>query len=188
MYLLCMSHVHAFSMHLYVFSHILLIVNCFRTFLIVFFSLPLPLVTLVVSIAPKRKYTPARNPLHFVASSSSNHAPLSLYFRNDDAHKAFTENFSRRGIHSKRQVILGHFADTDLPTVIHIREWEFLCDEPITCPFVLIQEFYSNMHRIDRSVPHFVTRVWRISILVTPQLVADVLKVPRIEFPGYPSY
>ena len=78
MYLLCMSHVHAFSMHLYVFSHILLIVNCFGTFLIVFFSLPLLLVTLVVSIAPKRKYTPARNPLHSGASSSSNHAPLSL--------------------------------------------------------------------------------------------------------------
>ena len=159
MYLLCMSHVHAFSMHLYVFSHILLIVNCFGTFLIVFFSLPLLLVTLVVSIAPKRKYTPARNPLHSGASSSSNYAPLSLCFRNDDAHKAFTENFSRQGIHSERQVILGHFTDTDLPTVIHSREWESLCDEPITCPFVLIQEFYSNMHRIDRSVPHFVTRV-----------------------------
>ena len=32
-----MSHVHAFSIHLYFFSHILLIVNCFGTFLIVFF-------------------------------------------------------------------------------------------------------------------------------------------------------
>ena len=95
MYLLCMSHVHAFSMHMYFFSHILTIVNCFGTFLIVFFSLPLLLVTLVMSIAPKRKYTPARNPLHSSASSSSNHAPLSLRFRNDDAHKAFTENFSR---------------------------------------------------------------------------------------------
>ena len=36
MYLLCMSHVHAFSMHLYVFSHILTIVNCFGAFLILF--------------------------------------------------------------------------------------------------------------------------------------------------------
>ena len=42
------------------------------------------------------------------------------------------------------------------------------------------------MHVIDRSVPHFVTRVRGISILVTPQLVADVLRVPRIEFPDYP--
>ena len=52
---------------------------------------------------------------------------------------------------------------------------------------MLIQEFYSNMHRIDRSIPHFVTRVKGISIPVTPQLVADVLRVPRIEFPNYPS-
>ena len=148
MYLVCMSHVHAFSMHLYVFSHILLIVNYFGTFLIVFFSLPLLLVMLVVSMAPKCKSTPAWNPFHSDASTSSDHAPLSLCFHNDDAYKAFTENFSRRGIHSKRQVILGHFADTDLLTVIHIREWEFLCDEPITCPFVLIDRRASCRERV----------------------------------------
>ena len=43
------------------------------------------------------------------------------------------------------------------------------------------------MHGIDCSVPHFVTRVRGISIPVTPRLVADVLRVPRIEFPDYPS-
>ena len=42
------------------------------------------------------------------------------------------------------------------------------------------------MHGIDRFVPHFVTREEGISIPVTPQLVADVLRVPRIEFPDYP--
>ena len=118
-------------------------------------------------MAPKRKSTSARNPLHSSASTSSDHAPLSLRFRNDDAHKAFTENFSRRGIHSECQVILSHFADTDLPIVIHNREWESFCNEPITCPLMLIQEFYSNMHGIDRSVPHFVSRVRGISIPVT---------------------
>ena len=123
-----------------------------------FFPLSI-LFTLVVSLAPKRKSTPARNPLHSGASSSSDHAPLSLHFRNDDAHKAFTENFSRQGIHSKHRVILGHFTDTDFPTVIHSREWESLCDEPVTCPPVLIQEFYSNMHEIGRSIPYFITRV-----------------------------
>ena len=82
------------------------------------------LVTLVVFMALKRKSTPAWNPLHSGASTSSDHAPLSLHFRNDDAHKAFTENFSRWGIHSERWVVLGHFADTNLPTVIHSREWE----------------------------------------------------------------
>ena len=130
MYLLCMSHFHAFSVHMYVFSHILIIVNCFGIFLIVFFSLPLLLVTLVVFMAPKCKSTSAQNPLHSGASSSFDHAPLFLRFCNDDAYKAFTENFSWWGIHSERRVILGHFADTDLPTnsgvlLQHARDWPF---------------------------------------------------------------
>ena len=73
-------------------------------------------------MAPKHKSTLARNPLHSGASSSSNFAPLSLRFCDDDAHKAFSENFSRQGVHSERQVILADIADTDLPTVIHSRE------------------------------------------------------------------
>ena len=96
------------------------------------------LVTLVVSMAPKRKSTPPWNPLHSGASTSSVYAPFSLRFRNDDAHKAFTKNFSRRGIHLECGVILGHFADTDLPTVIHSQEWESFYDELVTCPLVLI--------------------------------------------------
>ena len=90
-----MSHVHAVSMHMYFLSHILTIVNCFGTFLIVSFSLPLFLFTLVVSMAPKRKSTPARNPLRSGASSSSDSTSLFLRFRDDDAHKAFLKNFSR---------------------------------------------------------------------------------------------
>ena len=139
-------------------------------------------------MAPKHKSTPARNPLHSSASSSSDSAPLSLRFCDDDAHKAFSENFSRRGIHLERQVVLSDFANTDLPSVIHNMGWELLCDVPVTCPLVLIQEFYSNMHEIDRSVPLFFTHVRGTHIPVTPQLVADVLHVSRIEFPDYPSY
>ena len=132
------------------------------------FSLsPLILFTLVVSMAPKRKSTLAQNPLRSGTSSSSDHAPLSLRFRDDDAHNEFLENFSRQGIHSEHRVILGHFADTDLHTVIHSREWEPLCDEPVTCPLVLIQEFYSNMHGIDNFLLHFITCVKGISIPVT---------------------
>ena len=113
--------------------------------------------------------------------------PLSLWFCDDDAHKAFSENFSRRVVHSERQVILADFADIDLLTIIHSREWESLCDVSVTCPLVLIQEFYSNMHGIDRLVPVFFTRVQGTCIPVTLQLVADVLRVPRIEFLDYPS-
>ena len=43
------------------------------------------------------------------------------------------------------------------------------------------------MHGIDRFVPYFITHVRGISIPITPQLVADVLSVPRIKFPDYPS-
>ena len=53
---------------------------------------------------------------------------------------------------------------------------------------MLIQEFYSNMHGIDRSIPLFFTRIRGTHILVTSQLVTDVLRVPRIEFPDYPSF
>ena len=69
-------------------------------------------------MAPKHKSTPARNPLHSGASSSFDPSPSTVWFRDDDAFKAFSKNFSRRGIHSERQVVLSDFADTDLPSVI----------------------------------------------------------------------
>ena len=43
------------------------------------------------------------------------------------------------------------------------------------------------MHGIDHFVPLFFTRVRGPRIPVTPQLVADVLRVLRIEFSDYPS-
>ena len=72
-------------------------------------------------MAPKRKSTPARSPLRSDASSSSDPSPSNARFRDDDAFKAFSENFSRRDIHSERQVVLSDFADTNLPFVIHSR-------------------------------------------------------------------
>ena len=133
-----MSHVHAFPMHTYYLFNVLVIFELLGTSLIVFLSLSLFLFTLVVSIAPKHKSTSARNPLHSGASSSFDSTPLSLLFRDDDAHKAFSENFSRRGVHSECQVILADFADTDFPIVIHSREWLSLCEVPVTCPLMLI--------------------------------------------------
>ena len=44
------------------------------------------------------------------------------------------------------------------------------------------------MHGLDRSVPLFFTRVRGTRIRITPQLVGDVLHVPRIKFLDYPSY
>ena len=41
------------------------------------------------------------------------------------------------------------------------------------------------MHVIDRSVPLFFTHIQGTRIPITSQLVADVLRVPRIEFIDY---
>ena len=112
--------------------------DCLGLFEFSFPSLPLFLFTLVVSMAPKHKSTPTWNPLLFDASSSFDPSPSNVRFRDDDVFKAFLENFSKRGIHSECQVILSDFTDTDLPSVIHSRGWESLCDVPVTCPLVLI--------------------------------------------------
>ena len=134
-----MSHVHAFPMHTYLLFNIFDIIDvawdfsdCSSLFL------PLFLFTLVVSMAPICKSTPARNPFRSGAFSSSDPSPSNIRFRDDDAFKAFSENFSSRGIHSERQVVLSDFADIDLPSVIHNKGWESLCDIPVTCPLVLI--------------------------------------------------
>ena len=44
------------------------------------------------------------------------------------------------------------------------------------------------MSGIDCLVPLFFTRVRGTPIPVTPQPVADMIRVPRIEFLDYPSY
>ena len=53
---------------------------------------------------------------------------------------------------------------------------------------MLIQDFYSNMHGLDSSVPLFHTCVRGTRIVVTPELVSDVLRVSRVEHPDYPRY
>ena len=139
-------------------------------------------------MAPKRKFTSSRNPLRSGALSSSDPSLSFIWFRDEDARKDFSENFSRRDVHSERQVILSDFSDTDLPTIIHNRGWESLCDIPVTCLSMLIQEFYSNMHGLDSSIPIFHTRIQGTRIVVTPELVFDVLRVPRVEHLDYPGY
>ena len=93
---------------------------------------------LVVSMALKPKFAPSWNPLRFGPSSSSDPTPSHIWFRDKDARKDFLENFSRRGVHLERRVILSDFFDTDLNTVIHSQGWESLCDVSVTCPSVLI--------------------------------------------------
>jgi len=143
-------------MHTYLQFFILFFIDMVGAFLRVSLSLFL---ALVCSMAPKHKSTPSQNPLRSGASTSSYSTPSHVRFRDDKAHKDFSENFSRRGIHSEHQVILSDFSDTDRSTIIYSRSWESLCGIPVIYPSMIIQEFYSNMHGFDTSVPHFVTRV-----------------------------
>ena len=72
-------------------------------------------------MAPKRKSTPSRNPL-CPGTSSSDLTLTHIRFRDGKAHQDFLENFSKRGIHSKRHVVLSNFSNTALPTIIHSQE------------------------------------------------------------------
>ena len=78
-------------------------------------------------------------------------------------------------------------SNTDLPTVIYSKGWESLYDIPVTCPSVIIHEFYSNIHGIDTLVPHFFSRVRGTHIVVTLEIVFEVLHIPRIAHPDYPG-
>ena len=176
----CISHAYV------LFFQYICYLNSFRTFLIVSLSLPLSFVCVSLCLWHLNASLLCPKTLFVLgASTSFDPTPSSIWFRDENARKAFLENFSQRGIHSECQVILADFANTDLPDVIHSRGWESLCDILVTCPFVLIQKFYSNMHGFDSSVPLFHTRVRGTRIVVTPKLVSDVLRVPRIEFPDY---
>ena len=52
---------------------------------------------------------------------------------------------------------------------------------------MMIQEFYSNMHNFDSSVPQFVTHVCGTRIVVTPELISEMLHVLRESHPDYPG-
>ena len=141
-------------MHTYLQVSIFVILYLVGAFLIVFLFLSY----ISCIMAPKRKSTPSWNPLRSGASfssSPSNPTPSHVRFRDGKAKSDFLENFLQRGIHSKRQVVLLDFSDTNWPIVIYSRGWESLCGAPVTCPSVIIQEFYSNMHRFDYSIPQF---------------------------------
>ena len=80
------------------------------------------------------------------------------------------------------------FSDVDLPTVIYNKGWESLCGIPITCPSVIIQEFCSNIHGFDYSIPHFFNRIRGTRIVVTLDLIFEALHISRVEFANYSSY
>ena len=127
-------HFHAYVLYI---LYILIYWLCLVLFYL-FLSPFLSLVYVSCIMAPKRKSTPSWNPLRSGASTSSNTTPSHVQFRDDKTLQDFSENFSRRGVHSECQVILSDFSNTDLPTVIYNRGWKSLCDVLVTCPSLLI--------------------------------------------------
>ena len=55
------------------------------------------------------------------------------------------------------------------------------------CPSVIIQEFYSNMHRFNYSIPHFFICIRGMCIVVIPDFISKVLHVLRVAHPDYPG-
>ena len=53
---------------------------------------------------------------------------------------------------------------------------------------MFIQEFYSNMHTIDTSIPQFITVFHGICDVVTSKLISEVLHVPRVDHLDYPNH
>ena len=104
-------------------------------------------------MTPKRKSTPTWNLLSSESSSSNPTSLLHIWFHDVKAQQDFLENFQRCGVHSKRHIILSNFSDISLPGVIWTRGWESLCEILLRYLIVFIQEFYSNMHDINTSVP-----------------------------------
>ena len=52
---------------------------------------------------------------------------------------------------------------------------------------MFIQEFYSNIHNIDTSMPQFVSTFRGTHIVVTPDLISEVLRIPRVAHLDYPG-
>ena len=134
---------------------------------LLYVSLSLSLSFYLVSLrmAPKRKSTPSRNPFRSGASSFSlpvDSTPSHVRFRDEKSRQDFSENFSWRDIHLEHQVVLSDFFNIDLPTVIYSRGWKSLYGIPITCPSVIIHEFYSNMHEFNTSVPYFFSLTFEV--------------------------
>ena len=174
--------------HAYVPSYFYhLILKLLGTFLIISLSLPLTLVApwhLNISLLHPRTLFVLR---HLLLLLHLTPFPLMSDSVMKRPNRTSWRTFHDATFIQNAKVILLDFFDTDLPTVIHSRGWESLCGVPVTCPFVIIQDFYSNMHGFDYSIPQFVTCVRGMRIVVTPDLISEVLHAPRVAHPDYPG-
>ena len=52
---------------------------------------------------------------------------------------------------------------------------------------MFIQEFYSNIHSIDTSVPRFAITFRGTCIIVSPDFIFEILHIPRVTHLDYPG-
>ena len=166
---------------------VVFIISCVlsSTMILCLSSLSLSFSLLVMAL---KKSIPSKNPILRGSSSSSSTPSNSIQFCDEKACDDFFENFSNQVIHLECQVILSNFPDTPLPDAFSSQGWASLCEKPSRCPDVFIQEFYSNMHAIDIFVPRFSMVFLGTRIIVTLELISEVLRVPRVNRSDYLSH
>ena len=98
------------------------------------------------------------------------------------------ENYhSKRRIHSEREVVPIEFVIYGLDKQIEKRSWESMCEGwPTAIPNDLIPEFYSNFLDINTTTLEFDVFLRKKKYHISPDIVAAVLKIPRVDQPGYP--
>ena len=173
-------------MHTYLTLYIFLCIDCDWCF---FACISLSfLLSVSCSMEPKRKSTPSWNPLHSGASSSFDPTPSHVRFRDVNPNRTSLRTFLDEAFIQNAKSFYWTFPTLTYPLSFIVGGWESLCDVLVTCPWVLIQEFYSNMHGFDYLVLIFGTRVWGTCIVVTPDIVSDVLRVLKVVHANYLGY
>ena len=172
--------------------HMLMHCSCIHTFsfsyllcwLSLSFSLSLSLSD-TLRMAPKRKTTPSWNPFHFEASSS-NPTPLSIRFYDEKAHQDFSENFSKHGIHWNATWFYWTFPILLYPLSFTVRVGNLYVGYPWVVPLWSYRSFTPICMVLILLCLSFITSVRGTRVVVTSELISDVLHVPRVSHPDYP--
>ncbi|KAB1206839.1 hypothetical protein CJ030_MR7G008239 [Morella rubra] len=102
------------------------------------------------------------------------------------AHELMGSTYAKRKPLYEREVILSEFWDTIIPTQFESRGWvSFLTD--VVSPYEnMVKEFFVNVHDIDDKSFSFYSYLRGQKFQVTPELVARIVKLPRVSHPTYP--
>ena len=143
------------------------------------------------TMAPKvHKSTPARNPFQGFGSSSSNliPPPPSTFV----SMMRWPQRSSWRTSKNVAFIWSARLSCRILPTLLFSLSFRLGAENlflSVSCGdlLCLYQCFYSNIHGIDTSVPRFAITFRDTRIVVTSDLISEVLHVSRVVYPEYPG-